>query len=303
MILLYVECFAEMKNKTSLFVIILAIAALAVFFLLPERGASPSVPSDGGNGVDKSNLIRVDSPLPNQEVSSPLVVKGQARGTWYFEASFPVRLLDGTGKEIAVVPAQAEGDWMTEEFVPFKAELKFDAPGIIEGTLVLEKDNPSGLPENVDQISIPVRFTAQENPSSSGGFPPIGQTITVKAFFNNSKQDPEFSCNKVFPVSRVVPKTSAVARAALEELLKGSSREEMLLGFTTNINPGVKIQELTIKDSVARVDFNEVLDNPGGGSCRVAAIRAQITETIKQFPAVKDVVISINGRTEDILQP
>jgi len=40
-----------------------------------------------------------------------------------------------------------------------------------------------------------------------------------------------------------------------------------------------------------------------GGSCRVAAISAQIMETLKQFPTVKDVIISINSRTEDILQP
>jgi len=35
----------------------------------------------------------------------------------------------------------------------------------------------------------------------------------------------------------------------------------------------------------------------------VTAIRAQITETLKQFPTVENVVISIDGRTEDILQP
>jgi len=35
----------------------------------------------------------------------------------------------------------------------------------------------------------------------------------------------------------------------------------------------------------------------------VAAIRAQIRETLKQFPTVDEVIISIDGRTEDILQP
>jgi spore germination protein GerM len=40
-----------------------------------------------------------------------------------------------------------------------------------------------------------------------------------------------------------------------------------------------------------------------GGSCRVAAIRAQITDTLKQFPPVDEVIISIDDRTEDILQP
>ncbi|MBX4216124.1 Gmad2 immunoglobulin-like domain-containing protein [Candidatus Parcubacteria bacterium] len=105
-----------------------------------------------------ADKIKVSSPLPNALVKSPLTVTGEARGTWYFEASFPVRLLDANGKELAVIPAQATSDWMTTEFVPFKATLIFALPSTAEGTLILEKDNPSGLPENDDSISIPVRF-------------------------------------------------------------------------------------------------------------------------------------------------
>lgn len=65
----------------------------------------------------------------------------------------------------------------------------------------------------------------------------------------------------------------------------------------------MKIQKLTIENNVARVDFDKQLEYQVGGSCRVAAIRAQITQTLKQFPTVKEVIISIDGRTEDILQP
>jgi spore germination protein GerM len=54
---------------------------------------------------------------------------------------------------------------------------------------------------------------------------------------------------------------------------------------------------------VAKVDFDERLGFQVGGSCRVSAIRAQITETLMQFSTVKSVVVSINGRTEDVLQP
>lgn len=127
--------------------------------------------------------------------------------------------------------------------------------------------------------------------------------MKVKAYFNNDKLDPAFSCNKVFPVEREVLKTKTVARAALEELLKGPTEEEIARGFSTNINSGVKIQRLIIENGVAKVDFDEQLEFQVGGSCRVAAIRAQITETLKQFPTVDSVIISINGRTEDILQP
>jgi len=54
---------------------------------------------------------------------------------------------------------------------------------------------------------------------------------------------------------------------------------------------------------VAKADFDEQLEFQVGGSCRVSAIRAEITQTLKQFSTVKEVVISIDGRTEDILQP
>jgi len=127
--------------------------------------------------------------------------------------------------------------------------------------------------------------------------------ITVEAFFNNDRMDPEFSCNKVFPVERKIIKTQAVARAALEELLKGVSDQEKTEGFFTSINPGVKIQKLSIDNGVAKVEFDEQLEFQVGGSCRVSAIRAQITQTLKQFSTVQNVIISIDGRTEDILQP
>lgn len=105
-----------------------------------------------------ANLIRVSAPLSGALVTSPLTVTGEARGTWYFEASFPVRILDANGVELGVVAAQAQGDWMTTEFVPFSAALSFATSTTATGTLVLEKDNPSGLPEHDDHIEIPIKF-------------------------------------------------------------------------------------------------------------------------------------------------
>ncbi len=129
------------------------------------------------------------------------------------------------------------------------------------------------------------------------------EIIKIIAYFNNDKMDPEFSCNKVFPVEREIAKTEGVARVAIEELLKGPTDKEKAEGFFTNINSGVKIQRLVIENGVAKIDFDEQLEFQMGGSCRVSAIRSQIVQTLKQFPSVKDVIISISGRTEDILQP
>ena len=113
---------------------------------------------DIGNELEKSNLITIQNPRPNTKVSNPLEIRGTARGYWFFEASFPIILVDENGKELATTIATAEGEWMTEEFVPFKATLEFELPTTATGELILKKDNPSGLPENDDALRIPVRF-------------------------------------------------------------------------------------------------------------------------------------------------
>lgn len=113
---------------------------------------------DIGNEMDKIDLIRLDSPRPNQEISSPLALTGEARGTWFFEGDFPVILKDNEGNEIATGIASAKGEWMTAEFVQFQAVLMFDSSELERGDLILQKDNPSGLPEHEDSLRVPVLF-------------------------------------------------------------------------------------------------------------------------------------------------
>lgn len=112
-----------------------------------------------GGESSKADLIRVDYPLPNQVITSPVSIKGQARGSWFFEASFPVFLVDWDGKIIAQGIARAKSNWMTAEFVPFEAALSYTAePNVYspKGALILRKDNPSGLPANDNALEIPV---------------------------------------------------------------------------------------------------------------------------------------------------
>lgn len=105
-----------------------------------------------------SSNVNVTAPLPNTVIQSPLVVTGEAKGTWYFEASFPVILKDANGKVLAQAPAQAQGDWMTTSFVPFSVTLTFAKPTTTTGTLIFQKDNPSGLPQNDAEEKFTVYF-------------------------------------------------------------------------------------------------------------------------------------------------
>lgn len=115
-----------------------------------------------GNELEKTDLIRLNEPRPNQTVESPLTVSGEARGAWFFEGDFPIILLDADGWIVAQGYASAQGEWMTEDFVPFIGQLEFTLADIQvgnSGSLILQKDNPSGLPANDDALEIPVKFS------------------------------------------------------------------------------------------------------------------------------------------------
>lgn len=129
----------------------------------PVATPEPTVPQDElpweqGYTNASENLIRVDL-TPGEFIASPVTVTGTARGFWFFEASFPVMLVNWDGLIIAQGIAQADGDWMTEEFVPFSVTLTFEKPSYGErGAIIFKRDNPSGLPENDAALEVPIRF-------------------------------------------------------------------------------------------------------------------------------------------------
>ncbi len=105
------------------------------------------------------SAIRLDFPQSGEVIESPLTVTGAARGTWYFEGQFNVVLTDWDGLIIAEASATAQDEWMTEDFVPFEATLEFEQPDYGDtGSLILQKANPSGLPENDAAYDIRIRF-------------------------------------------------------------------------------------------------------------------------------------------------
>ncbi len=113
-----------------------------------NTNTAPKTPAD----------IRSTFPKPNQAVSSPLEITGEARGSWYFEATFPAQLVDANGKQLAMVPINAQGEWMTNDFVPYKGTITFAKPTTSTGFLILKNSNASGLPESDKELRIPIKF-------------------------------------------------------------------------------------------------------------------------------------------------
>jgi len=101
--------------------------------------------------------VVVDSPAPGATIVSPLTVSGRARGAWFFEGDFPMSIVDTNGSVIGQGYCTAKGPWMTDKFVPFEGTIAFGKPGSVEqGVLILQKDNPTGLPKHDDALEIPV---------------------------------------------------------------------------------------------------------------------------------------------------
>jgi hypothetical protein len=125
-----------------------------------------------------------------------------------------------------------------------------------------------------------------------------------KVFFARSGNPKEGEdCKSYSPVEREKEFTIFPEKEALDELLKGPTEDEKEQGFYTNINEGVILQKISSKDGKVEADFSKNLETGVAGSCKVEFIRSQIVETLKQFPGIDEVIITINGRSEDVLQP
>ncbi len=230
--------------------------------------------------------ITLEQPTEGAEIGLPLVISGQAR---VFENNLNYRLKDSDGTVLAqgFTTSNAPDVGL---FGPYRVEVSYPQPKGTTGTVeVFSHSAKDGAEINLSKVS--VTFAQVES-------------TKVKVFYPNGIKDPQaLDCEKVYSLERRVAKTTAVGQAALEDLLRGPQTQDVNNGYFSAINPGVTLQKLTIENGVAKADFSELLDVNVAGSCRVAMIRSQIEKTLKQFPTVKSVVISINGESETILQP
>jgi hypothetical protein len=249
----------------------------------------------------KEDLIQVENLQANEVITSPLTINGKARGFWFFEASFPVKLYDENGELLATAIAQAKIDqndqesagWMTEDFVEFSAELNFELSKITKGTLVLEKDNPSGLPQNADELRIPVMFSSQ--------------TKKINLYYYNPELDKDDSgnvqCSRdgLVEVEREIAITETPIQDAIKLLISGQlTDQEKLQGITTEYPlEGFSLKGASTADKVLTLEFLDLNNKASGGSCRAGILWFQIEATAMQFPEVE----KVRFIPEDIFQP
>ena len=146
-------------KKNILF--LLGVIFIALIIFLGRHFLSSSFSGDffsGANEWKGNDLIQIQNISPNQKITSPLLINGVARGSWFFEAVFPVKIVAEDGTLIASGIAKADADWKTDVFVPFHVQLIFTSIGHTSGNIVFQKDNPSGISQNDREFTISVNF-------------------------------------------------------------------------------------------------------------------------------------------------
>ena len=161
-------------KKRYILLIFVALFGLAAWFYLctgevcaptkeerPDSDKSSLAPD--ALPAQKEGIIIVNTPLPQTTVSSPVIIKGKARGNWFFEASAPVDIVNWDGLIIGqgYVMVDEGYDWMTTDMVPFTGSVSYDATKLAPykyGWIIMKKDNPSGEPQFDDALEFKILF-------------------------------------------------------------------------------------------------------------------------------------------------
>ena len=133
---------------------------------------------------------------------------------------------------------------------------------------------------------------------------PRSDEIAIKVYFV-MVGDVEDSPTPLVAVHREIPRTAAVATAALEQLLSGPTDEErahdLRLGTIGTLIPkGTRLLGIAIDNGIATVDLSGEFASGralGVDPARAWAWRlAQVTYTLTQFPTVQSVSFKVDGK-------
>lgn len=127
------------------------------------------------------------------------------------------------------------------------------------------------------------------------------QTMQIKLYFPNTKRDTGECSVPVYPVRRTIPKTTAAAKATLEQLFAGPTSEEKAKGFYSDFSDATKslLISVNIKQRSAFVNMRDLSGTSSIGnfttSCGGSNFFGQVETTLKQFPSIKKVFFAFEG--------
>jgi hypothetical protein len=220
--------------------------------------------------------IEVTAPEPTTELSSSFRVTGRARNLYEGTVIVEVRPDGPQDAPVITVPGTASGSG--PEFADFSVEIPFEGLPGGRGAIVVKTD--SGVGDTPEATVVPVTFAPA----------PPSATTELRVYVIDGRGD-------FVPATRQVPRTEGVLRAALEQLLAGTTPEEEARGLRSPFDGdagmllGVTITEgrTAIVDLDAR--FPQAVDGDSG-----AEVLASLDHTVFQFPSVLRVAYHLDGQ-------
>lgn len=217
------------------------------------------------NKVSNTNYIKIKSPTGNTEIN-------------YFNTAISGKFVD--------------------------CSYKTDVNGIIKCNMI------SGLPLQLYYVKDENSLEIYDKVMSSFKVSEIkketnNELMEITLYFGNEIKNPgSWDCSLVYPVKRMIPKTDAVARASLEELIKGPTKEEKSLGYYGTLPVEVKINSININNGILSIDFSKEIEN-NFASCSGNYRLTSISKTMSQFSTIKDIKLAVDGNwnRDEILQP
>jgi Sporulation and spore germination/Immunoglobulin-like domain of bacterial spore germination len=176
-------------------------------------------------------------------------------------------------------------------------------PGIGDAGPLRASGAPDGSPlASPNGSSAPVKsFAPEQSPAGSAGARSSPGT-TVAPSTSASPDVTAFAVyffrgDRLVPVYRTVPRTLAVARAALQQLLAGPTAVESAgaAGLTSTVPSGSRLLDVSISGGNATVDLSGQFES-GGGSASMFGRLAQVVYTVTQFPSVTGVTFRLDGQ-------
>ena len=136
-------------------------------------------------------------------------------------------------------------------------------------------------------------------PSTSPSPSTPTETMVIRAYYVLGGK---VGVTGLVPTLRVVPKSTGVARAAMEALLAVDPIRDAYAEISTAIPSGTKLLGISIKDGVATVDLSRDFA-AGGGSASSFYRLGQVVYTLTQFSTVRSVLFQVEGQTVTTFGP
>ncbi|MBP7006419.1 GerMN domain-containing protein [Patescibacteria group bacterium] len=227
---------------------------------------------------DAQNFICVNTPLTNDVISNPTVVTGTAIA---FENTVQWNIKDADGNLMArgTVMANAPDIGLPGAFEvrTFWDVVPRTASGTVE---VYESSARDGSPIHV--VTVPVRFSQRTSVTRALYFPP--QMIDDNA------------CAGVSEMTVTLPGTILPVEQTLTALLAAQT-SELTPGLKTLIPTGTRLVSLSVVNGLAKVIMSRELEPENATACQKDLIRAQIRKTLLRFPSIRQVDLSVEGKT------